>query len=221
MQRKNGYKKSSSFLNQIILKDLSDDEDKEDNEDTESKSEEDDEEDEEDEEGGKRFKYKTDGDLKGIIYYIATNYGKSKDYSNPHNSGKVTCTASSSLGTGNISEFVDKGTLSAWVSGSNSTSLTFDFKKSSLKVDKYTLKTFNQTCCYPRGWNLEGSNDGKKFTVIQKYQDSSINSSGASKMFVVKKCSKYFKQLRITLTVQSSSNWNWGTQVEFYGKFKK
>jgi len=202
------------------MKDVDDDDGSEKSDASEKSEEEEEDDDDNEEEGGKTFKYKSDFDKNGILYYIATSYGKSS-YVNPHQSGKIEVKASCGLGTGQVSQFVDNQFCSAWVSASGASFILIDFKKSKIKIKKYSMKTFNQSCCYPRGWNIEGSTNDKKYDIIQKYSDSSINSSGATKTFDVKNCKKFYRFIKIHNTVQSSSNWNWGTQVEFYGQFKK
>jgi hypothetical protein len=70
--------------------------------------------------------------------------------------GLVEVTASSSLGGGKLSDFCDRVQYNGWVSSSSQSDITWDFKKKKVKVNHYTVRQFNQSCCYPRGWNLEG-----------------------------------------------------------------
>jgi hypothetical protein len=64
---------------------------------------------------------------------------------------------------------------------------------------------------------MKGSNNLKKFDIIQKYDDSSITTQNQLKDFKVKKCKKHYRYIRIVHRTQNSSNWNWGLQLEFYG----
>jgi len=145
---------------------------------------------------------------------------RKKNGKNPGKNGLVEVTTSCGLGTGDKLDFVGRTQYNTWISGSGASTMTIDLKKKKIKIDRYTVRQFNQNCCYPRGWNLEGSTNDKKYDVIQKYTDTTITMADQVADYKVKKCKKYYRFIRINHNVQNSSNWNWGLQMEFYGYLK-
>lgn len=180
----------------------------------------------EDDIGGVNCKYQSDFDENGIFYYIATR-GKKKPWSNPMEAGllKVEGWQNDSIGTGQLHTFFGRDNADLWLSCSKSAAYVIDLgEQRKAKVNYYTYKHFAQSCCYPRLWNFEGSNDKTTWDVLTKHDEpnnESFQNSNDTKSFPVPKCSKFYRYFRVLNVGQNSSNHNFGIGAfEIYGKLK-
>ena len=114
-----------------------------------------------------KFKYKSDFDKNGALYYIGT-YGLSREYKNPHEL-KLIKAFGSSLKYGNYSDFVGRKLVNLSTENEENSFFGVD-----LGPDRYLLPTYysirnrdsssNVLLC----WNLQGSNDKINFEILDK-----------------------------------------------------
>jgi hypothetical protein len=111
-----------------------------------------------------------------------------------------------------------------WLSANGPCAYNINLKSWSARVNKYTMRHFDQNCCYPRKWNFEGSNDGSNWDILREHEDlhnGLFRSKGESKSFDVD-CKVYYQYFRIVNLLENSSNWNFGVSgFEMYGYLKK
>jgi len=136
--------------------------------------------------------------MRGMIYWLGTQCGK-KEWSNPVTNNTVKLT-SSTVCSGTLSTLVDSTNSSFYLSNlTGNEYLQFDFGKYAVVPSHYTLRhsTVDSNNYFIRTWEFQGSNDGKEWTVIKRYNsDQSMNSSCREKTFDVS-CTKAYKQLKI------------------------
>lgn len=176
--------------------------------------------------GSKRFVYTSDFDDKGILHYIGTKEGKDV-WQNPMQLGLVTVTSFGQNNLyGNLFDLVSKNQANLWLGTSKDSAFQIDFGEYRVKLTDYTLRSFTQNCCYLRGWNIEGSNDGISWSIIQKHDEMtnfSFTVPNQTKTFQILETQKiFYKHIRIHNIKQNSSNWNFGcANFECYGYLKK
>jgi len=158
---------------------------------------------------GIQFEYKSDFDDQGIIYWIATDCRRSL-WDNPHAKGKVIVTVSS-LEKGTVLDFVSRTPTELWTKDVPASWLSIDLGKNRAVVPNfYTLRHgANYKADSLRTWDLRGSNDGVKWTLLMRHvNDESLNSNFATNTWPVPSVTQAFRHLRILQTGHNSSNHN-------------
>lgn len=120
---------------------------------------------------GVELKYNLEKPMEGIMSYLTEEEKK-----NPHKSGRIEISASSSE-----SEYkrphnvIDYKVNDKWYSKNLPDSwICFDFVKSRVEVTGYSIKTpgWISGNRNPKSWDLEGSNDGKCWRLIDRHENS-------------------------------------------------
>ena len=81
--------------------------------------------------------------------------------------------------------------------------LCFDFKERKVMPTHYSLKSFASSKQYHniQSWNIEGSNDGTKWEVLDSRQnEKSLDDKDASNTFEITNSSDFYRYLRIHQT---------------------
>lgn len=174
-----------------------------------------------------QFIYQSDFDDNGIIHYIGCQDKKFKtNYSNPASNGMISVSPfGNTKVNGNINDLFSRWTsLDLWLSATKQSAFIIDFKNYSLSITHYTIRSFSQTCCYLRNWNLEGSNDNLTWNILSQHVEPtnvSLPTPNATKTFQVSNKKEFYRYIRIHQIAQNSSNWNFGLGgIEFYGYLK-
>lgn len=179
----------------------------------------------EDDSDGIIFNYSKSRVFKGIINYIIKH---SKNESNPN----INITASSVSKSVNSDISLDPSNTilydepeKVFMSNCQPESwICYDFKKRFVVPTSYTIRTGKggPNSIKPKSWVIEGSNDKKKWTVLDEQQNSPhLNGSFFVHTYPIKsKNMKMFRYLRMRLT---GPNWRNNDslcigQIEFYGK---
>eukprot|EP01083_Nonionella_stella_P025631 70601_1 len=175
------------------------------------------------------FKYSSDFDSNGIIYFLGSDYGKS-DWQNPSEKGIIEI-QSTPLGNGSksIHHFVGReavhclaqSKINAWAW------FSVDLKGLQVKPTHYTLRHYisNDDYCL-RNWDFEGSADGgKEWTIIRQHtNDTSLQGKGASHTWKVDECNAFYSLFRIRMTGKDSGGFgSWSlccSGFEIYGQLK-
>lgn len=150
----------------------------------------------------------------GIFAFMMAKYDGNID-----DKGIVNITASSD--PGNNMKFVsDSDWNSYWFSDNVPDSwIQFDFKEKSIIVTDYTLQSDGSDGNYLLHWQLEGSNDGAAWEVIDKRDTNDLNSFYKIKSY---SCflKKPFKKIRLKQTGKNSSNQDYFhlASIEFFGE---
>jgi hypothetical protein len=177
--------------------------------------------------GALKFVHQTDFDTNGICYYLGCNDRKNRKlWANPMIAGElaVTCWNNIKL-SGSLCDLVGRNqSLDLWLSASTDSAFVIDFINWSVQVEAYTLRSFSQTCCYMKGWNLEGSNDQIKWTILSTVTENiptSLPSPNVTKTFTVSGAKGFYRYMRVHQVTANSSNWNFGLGgFEIYGQLK-
>jgi len=186
----------------------------------------------------KKFKYVSDFDNNGIVYYLGTENGKLASFVNPHNSGLIIlnaeCGTQSSYSIAEClshiysSVYYNSAQLNGWVS--------FDFGAKFPKIKiiptHYTIRSGGMWCLI--NWNFEGSTDGSTYDILDEHVNDnilltstnvahtfSLNVDKKSKLPASKKTKKIgaYRYFRIKSTGIDSSGTNYITLAgfELYG----
>ena len=107
--------------------------------------------------------------------------------------------------------------------------ICFDFKDKSIELTSYAIQSRGDppNNVHLRNWVIEISNDGNKWTEIDRHQDdSTLNGSSIKKIFHIKNENKYFS--RFIRLPQTGNSWYDSRNhniigfpfIEFYGKLE-
>lgn len=150
----------------------------------------------------------------GVFALLMSKYG-----GNIHDKGIIDITASSDPDK-NVSFVSDSDWESYWFSDNVPNSwVQFDFKDKLIIVTDYTIQSDGSDGNHLLHWELEGSNDGKNWEVIDKRDTNDLNS-----FYKVKSYScfleKPFRMLRLRQTGKNSSNQDYMllASIEFFGE---
>lgn len=169
------------------------------------------------------LKFASNGDTNGLLHYFGTKKGTAA-FANPATSGGPILAAESSINPGTTQGAVnlsDRGAASAvtdnlpdqwwrWILPENH----------AIKIDYYTLKTREDADNHhPRGWILEGSDDGATWTTIDsRTAQTTITGLGVFFGYTAATATAY-RRVRIRQTEANSSAGNFfcASDFEFYG----
>ena len=174
-----------------------------------------------------KFVYKHDYDSNGICYYLGTNYGKNKSWTNPAKSKKIKIKSSGWYQSGgSIYDMVARTAKMSRTRYDIPTPwVTIDFGDNILiKPTHYTLRHYTRDWCYIKNWTVLGSLDGINWEIIKKHSTNWWNDSspftkpGQSITFSIAS-NKYYRIFKIQMT--SKNNYpDWSMCVngfEVYG----
>ena len=152
-----------------------------------------------------------------IIQYL-----REQCHGNVHTKNIVTITSSSFINGMNVENIVEQDDSKIFETNSESHSwIQFDFKKTKVLLNSYTLKTheFGEGYSHLKSWILEVSNDGKNYSEIDRHENCNLlNGSFKTSTFKVS-CSTPQRFVRLT---QIGKNWGSNdhlklSQIEFSG----
>ena len=111
------------------------------------------------------FKYEFDFDENGVFFYLGTQ-GKKSLYKNPAEIGIVKV-FSSSLGKGNLSDFVGRNLVNLRTENEENSFFGVDLGENRyLNPSCYSIKNRNSSSHVMLCWNLEGSNDKINYEIL-------------------------------------------------------
>ena len=160
--------------------------------------------------------------MKGIL----TSLGQGNAF-NAKTAGIINITASSIFNDNNIHNpenillndnskyFVSKDEPNQW--------LCIDFKGHKVKPTHYSIKTSSEGGYYPQNWNIEGSMDNIKWTILDsQINNQSFKSRNETKTFYIQhnyEDEEYYRYTRIISTGYNSNNKNEldFSSIEFFG----
>lgn len=126
---------------------------------------------------------------------------------------------------GSLSDIVGRGKGNVWINSIQSSSFVIDIQTFEAKVTDYTFKHFDQSCCYPKKWAFEGSNDASNWETLILHDDpynTIISQKSQVKTFKISEPKHFFRYFRVINLAPNSSNWNFGLGgLEIYGELKK
>jgi len=160
---------------------------------------------------GLEFKYVSDWDTNGILYWLGSEKGTSTSWNNPYSSGKIAMANSQHGGmSGSLDAIVARSGSSCWIPSTNYTMngnwFTIDFKTIEICPNYYTLRDSTGGGGYQlRNWNLEGSRDGSTWEIIRSHvSDTTISSQGNSGRWPLT-TDKFYRHLRVITTNYDAS----------------
>ena len=175
------------------------------------------------------FSFTRPFDDNGVLYHLGCA-GHEGSWTNPHESKAVVCTSSSVDGTSSVkgivsrfpTHFATKSAAKSWVG--------VELSNHTLQLSHYTLRNTDNSevrNLSMRSWKLEGSRDGKQWTLLdERNHDSTLNQKSQTVTHAVPQSntgSQYYSHFRLTQTAANSGG---GQQlcmggVEMYGRLRK
>ncbi len=151
--------------------------------------------------------YENDYDTNGICYLLGTNFNKTK-WTNPAQKGLIKLKSSGwNSGWNSINNMVGRTSTVTCTSRIKNAWISFDFGKNiKIKPKNYTLRhRYDCDGGYLRNWNLLGSNDGIKWTLIKQHgswmsSDKSLNKKGQSHTWTIENCDTFYQMFKIQMT---------------------
>lgn len=168
------------------------------------------------------FEYKSDMDNNGIIYYLATGFGKT-EWKNPSLTGSVKV-SSSSIEKGKVHNIVDLLPKECWTKEIPSSWFSLDLRQGKLIPTHYTLRHgSNSKMECLRNWSFQASDDEKNWVELSRHQnDTNLNNAFSTHTWKIHMDNpKPFRHFRILQTGHNSSNNNFLSLsgIELYGEF--
>ncbi|OHT10070.1 F5/8 type C domain containing protein [Tritrichomonas foetus] len=164
-----------------------------------------------------KFPFNPRDPMKGIFSYLTEKYN-----GNIHKNKIVVVTASSEGGNKPFQVvnhkwchyFFTKDEPNAW--------LCFDFGAQKVSLTDYTIKSapYGPGACHMKNWVIEGSDDGKKWEVIDKrVNEMSLNAASVMKSFHVHRFPEYrFIRLRIIGEDHHGKHYLQLAMIELFGE---
>jgi hypothetical protein len=141
---------------------------------------------------------------------------------NVHDKGAVVISASSDT-TSNSKYLADRDWNGSWRSANSAGSwIRFDFKRRTISVEHYTLKSGDNY--YPIAWEVEGSDDGSNWLSLDTKNVNDLVGSGVIRTYASSNLTNrknYFRFIQIRQTGANGSGDNLFalSGVEFFGSF--
>ena len=164
-------------------------------------------------------------EFQGIMQHLNAETG-----GNVHDNGTVEITSNSIGGDCHPKNLVDyQNNDSYYGSDINNKELSyvcFDFKDKLVNLDSYTIKSnSNSSINNPKSWVVEVSNDGEKWEIIDRHENSS-SLKGCKIIYTFKVQQANYGFFRYIRLHQTGEGWDrsdkriWFYKLEFYGDLK-
>jgi hypothetical protein len=170
----------------------------------------------------KSFHYVSGHEFEGIIHELTQQCG-----GNIHEKGIVNITCSSCWGPHyEVKHLVNHGTSEFWSSKEETNSwICFDFCEKRISLEHYTLKSRGgQNINHLIQWEVERSNDGSTWTILDKRNTRELAGMNLVKTFECcgENQSTFSRYIRLRQTGKNSSNADCITlcNIEFFGDLK-
>ena len=153
----------------------------------------------------KIFRYQSDFDNNGIIYWLGTNKGRNSEWVNPVGLNLIKID-SSQMGGGKAQYFVEHSNISRsnWTnetSNDKDNYFMIDFGNYSILPIKYSLRHHNESGGYLRNWELKGSTKSDTYwhSIKKHIDDTSINNAHGTSSWDID-TNTYYSKFKIQLT---------------------
>eukprot|EP01083_Nonionella_stella_P042846 115638_1 len=169
------------------------------------------------------FKYESDFDMNGIVYYLGSDGGKS-DWQNPSKKGIIKIdSVPLRMDSKAKHNFVGREPVRCLTKNTRNAWFSIDFGDAQIKPTHYTLRHYVSWKDYClRSWELQGSRDGGKqwSTIRQHINDKSLAHKSASHTWPLDECNEFYSLFRIRITGKNSGR-DWSiccSGFEIYGQ---
>jgi hypothetical protein len=162
----------------------------------------------------RQFRFDPSEPFGGIISHFTKECG-----GNVHTQGVISITASSTE-RNQCHHVADHDWTDYWFSQNSADSwIQFDFKNRRISPTHYTLRSDGYGGHHLLEWSLDGSNDEKSWTNLDRQNTQDLNGNYHVKSYSLTQSSCHFRYLRLTQTGQSSSSVHYLglSRVEFFG----
>eukprot|EP01084_Bolivina_argentea_P139840 245946_1 len=172
--------------------------------------------------GSVQFTYQSNGDTKGLLYYIGTK-GKRQNYINPCDRGLVSCSSTTLMSDSrDIKNFAGRTSLRLVCKPQDDNYMYIDLKNGiKIKITGYSLRHYSSWDTEAlRHWDFQASNVGDSWTTLKSHRgDSSLTTKGQIVYFSITKTEKYYTQFRIIQRGYNSNNHKYlaCSGIELYG----
>ncbi len=156
------------------------------------------------------------GDNNGVFYYLGTSKGATA-WNNP--SGVSIGVTASSVGFGSVELLTNRADDQFYTGNIANSWVEFDLGTLALKCNYYCLRNRNQDIHYLRNWQLQGSNDGNTWAVLDDQVNNSTLNTPSQWLSLPVTSSVQYSKFRIFETGINSSNAYYVClgEVELYG----
>mmetsp|Transcript_52760 Transcript_52760/g.84054 ORF Transcript_52760/g.84054 Transcript_52760/m.84054 type:complete len:476 (-) Transcript_52760:256-1683(-) len=152
------------------------------------------------------FKYESNGDRNGLIYYLGTEYVAATDWTHP----KHVQIESTKLEKGNkAQQFIERKAIKTFKTiNTKYPYITVAFEAVKIKPSCYTLRHSNPYGFYLRTWSFEGYNEEEqKWESIRDHvDDHSLSSKKKSASFEVEQCNRFYSKFKIVMKKTNSGD---------------
>jgi hypothetical protein len=166
----------------------------------------------------RQFRFDPSRPFGGVISHFTKQCG-----GNVHTQGVISITASRNE-RNQCHQVADHDWTDYWFSNSSANSwIQFDFRDRRISPTHYTLRSDGIGCCHLLQWSLDGSDDEKSWTNLDRQNTQDLNGDFRVKSYSLTPSSSAFRYLRLTQTGSTSSNsHHLGlSRVEFFGKVRE
>lgn len=151
---------------------------------------------------------------KGLVYFVATRFGKTDTWSSPIQSEQIRCYASSMIDACRpdaiIMPFEDMRTPFFMTEDGPQQTVTISFAHAMVVPDGYSIASVHPIGggLYPRSWKLEGSLDQKKWILLREHiNDETLNRFSPTSFWHIPRVQRkeqHFQHFRLTQTAANS-----------------
>ncbi|MEH1906648.1 discoidin domain-containing protein [Nostoc sp.] len=161
--------------------------------------------------------FASSGDANGVFYYLGTALG-STGWNNP--SGSLLTITASSIYAGTVDFLTNRSSDQFYTNSYSNSWVEFDLGTLTLKCSYYSLKNRNgNDDHYLRNWQLQGSNDGISWTVLDNQVNNSVINTQSQWLSLPVITNNSYSRFRIFETGANSSGYYFIClgEVELYG----
>jgi len=183
-----------------------------------------------------KFKYESDLDKNGVLYWLGTDGKADVEWKNPAQAGKVKIIYSHYAASRSQPPDIIRREVgdTDWTENTPNSWIGIDFLTWTIVPDAYTIRSWRSAMFdgsdvnwHLRHWTLQGSNDLVMWENISEHKnDASLQAQGQTHTWLIPKPltgTKAFRCIRILQTAANSSgdHWIWISGFEIYGKLAK
>eukprot|EP01083_Nonionella_stella_P033085 90584_1 len=174
------------------------------------------------------FKYESDFDENGFIFYLGTDRKTSNTFTNPADNGLITITAPPLMHDSvSKNHLLGRKAVRLISKAIQNAAFIIDFTSTQYQISPthYTLRHYESWDAEAiRNWQFCGSNDGIQWTVLKQHNnDTSLKTRGQSCTWPITDCIDYYSLFRIYQFGSNSNDSHYlcVSGFEIYGNVRK
>ena len=176
-------------------------------------------------ETSKSFEYCQGQEFEGIIKYLTNKTG-----GNIHDNGTIEITTNnlnSNCPPKNVVDFNNDNCFDPSSSGMKDSFVRFDFKDKLIQLTNYSIQSSNSNSNNLKNWNVEVSNDGEKWEIVDRHVNDSVlkNAKSICTFNISKPLPEFYRFIRL---IETGCCWRGDnrydgdfSKIEFFGKLQE